>query len=208
MSREEADQFAQFVAELKRRVLEDCQAVRELGGERFLKEFDCKLPKTPTAPAASLIVLPPPPEKIKTEAEEIQSLNDDLRKLEGELDIMTRKSSDKANQQRENLYSGGAVAPKLGAETGSEVDKSGKGRLASQNRSEGVQARSRRPDPGAGPGDERKGKTLVVRNDDSAGGSDDDVLARQLREAAEQESDPVLKKKLWTEYKKYKDSMQ
>ena len=35
-------------------------------------------------------------------------------------------------------------------------------------------------------------------------GSDDDIVARQLREAAEQESDPVLKEKLWKEYEAYK----
>ena len=32
----------------------------------------------------------------------------------------------------------------------------------------------------------------------------DDVVARQIREAAEKETDPELKKKLWAEYKKYK----
>ncbi|MGB5495215.1 MAG: hypothetical protein WBM97_12135, partial [Sedimenticolaceae bacterium] len=35
-------------------------------------------------------------------------------------------------------------------------------------------------------------------------GSDDDVVARQLREAAEKERDPELKKRLWEEYRKYK----
>jgi hypothetical protein len=33
---------------------------------------------------------------------------------------------------------------------------------------------------------------------------DDDVVARQLREAAEQEKDPEVKEKLWEEYRKYK----
>ena len=33
---------------------------------------------------------------------------------------------------------------------------------------------------------------------------DDDIIARQLREAAMQEEDPVLKEKLWEEYKRYK----
>jgi hypothetical protein len=33
---------------------------------------------------------------------------------------------------------------------------------------------------------------------------DDDIVARQLREAAEKEPDPELKKKLWEEYWKYK----
>jgi len=35
-------------------------------------------------------------------------------------------------------------------------------------------------------------------------GSDDDIVARQLREAAEKETDPELKKKLWEEYRRYK----
>jgi hypothetical protein len=35
---------------------------------------------------------------------------------------------------------------------------------------------------------------------------DDDIVARQLREAAEAETDPVLKEKLWKEYDAYKKS--
>jgi hypothetical protein len=35
-------------------------------------------------------------------------------------------------------------------------------------------------------------------------GSDDDIVARQLREAAENETDPELKAKLWQEYRRYK----
>ena len=36
-------------------------------------------------------------------------------------------------------------------------------------------------------------------------GNDDDVIARQLREAAEAETDPEIKEKLWEEYRKYKN---
>ncbi|MCB1748682.1 MAG: hypothetical protein KDK06_16000, partial [Gammaproteobacteria bacterium] len=35
-------------------------------------------------------------------------------------------------------------------------------------------------------------------------GRDDDIVARQLREAASTESDPVLREKLWDEYRRYK----
>lgn len=35
-------------------------------------------------------------------------------------------------------------------------------------------------------------------------GKDDDVVARQLREAAETEKDPELRARLWEEYRKYK----
>ena len=40
--------------------------------------------------------------------------------------------------------------------------------------------------------------------DDIPDATDDDIIARQLREAAMQETDPELKEKLWDEYKRYK----
>lgn len=39
-------------------------------------------------------------------------------------------------------------------------------------------------------------------------GSDDDIIARRLRKAAEQETDPELQEKLWKEYADYKASVQ
>jgi hypothetical protein len=58
-------------------------------------------------------------------------------------------------------------------------------------------------DEGAGRGARRQGGGQGVPPD-IPDGSDDDVVARQLREAAEKETDPELKKKLWEEYRKYK----
>jgi len=43
--------------------------------------------------------------------------------------------------------------------------------------------------------------------DDVGDGSDDDVIARQLREAAMSEQDPELREKLWQEYRDYKASL-
>jgi hypothetical protein len=39
---------------------------------------------------------------------------------------------------------------------------------------------------------------------DVGDGRDDDVVARQLREAATQEKDPAIREKLWEEYRRYK----
>ncbi len=39
-------------------------------------------------------------------------------------------------------------------------------------------------------------------------GGDDDIVARQLREAAEKETDPKLRERLWDEYRKYKNATQ
>ncbi|WP_156507614.1 hypothetical protein [Halioglobus sp. HI00S01] len=40
--------------------------------------------------------------------------------------------------------------------------------------------------------------------EDIPSGDDDDVVARQLREAAMREADPAVREKLWDEYRKYK----
>jgi hypothetical protein len=66
-------------------------------------------------------------------------------------------------------------------------------------------------------GDLKSDKTGKVA-DDNAGngavarevpdGSDDDVVARRLRQAAQQETDPELKEKLWQEYTDYKKNAQ
>ena len=42
---------------------------------------------------------------------------------------------------------------------------------------------------------------------DVGDGSDDDIVARQLREAAIAEDDPELREKLWEEYRRYKASL-
>ena len=42
---------------------------------------------------------------------------------------------------------------------------------------------------------------------DVGDGSDDDIVARQLREAAIEEKDPELREKLWDEYRRYKASV-
>jgi hypothetical protein len=42
---------------------------------------------------------------------------------------------------------------------------------------------------------------------DVGDGSDDDIIARQLREAAMSEEDPELREKLWDEYRAYKESL-
>lgn len=41
---------------------------------------------------------------------------------------------------------------------------------------------------------------------DVGDGSDDDIVARQLREAAMEENDPELRERLWDEYREYKRS--
>jgi len=56
---------------------------------------------------------------------------------------------------------------------------------------------------GSGPGGEGSSRAPA----DVGDGADDDIVARQLREAAMAEEDPELREKLWDEYRRYKASL-
>ena len=69
---------------------------------------------------------------------------------------------------------------------------------------EGAEGNERVASAGSASGDGRQaGKTSMPA--DIPDGKDDDIVARQLREAAENEQDPELREKLWEEYRKYKN---
>ena len=61
---------------------------------------------------------------------------------------------------------------------------------------------------GGGHGSEQSGETTAQAGRQELETGYDDIVARQLREAAEKETDPELKKKLWEEYRKYKKGVQ
>ena len=57
---------------------------------------------------------------------------------------------------------------------------------------------------GSGGGAEKRYKSVKVDSSPGESGNNDDIVLRQIREAAEKETDPVLKGKLWQEYRKIK----
>jgi chorismate mutase len=61
---------------------------------------------------------------------------------------------------------------------------------------------------GGGHGGGGKGSGPSTAPPNVPDGRDDDVIARQIREAAEKETDPELKEKLWKEYIEYKKNVQ
>jgi hypothetical protein len=60
------------------------------------------------------------------------------------------------------------------------------------------------PVGGREPGGASGSPSAATLPPDVGNGNDDDIVARQIRKAAEAESDPELRKKLWDEYRKYK----
>ena len=57
---------------------------------------------------------------------------------------------------------------------------------------------------GVGGGGAKGGKGPMTVPADVPDGKDDDIVARQIREAAMKETDPELREALWEEYRRYK----
>jgi len=101
------------------------------------------------------------------------------------------------SRSNETAASGGAGASGPGADPDSSVN----GSVASAAKAPampGVPTNRTNP-PGP-----RAVSTGPVPEDIPLAAQDDDIIARQLREAAMQEPDPELREKLWAEYRRYK----
>jgi len=102
------------------------------------------------------------------------------------------ESSDKASEQGDESPQGKA--------TDKDASREEKGAESSKGDSSDTVATAGRPKgDGSGPGPDRGSRYSK---------EDDDIVARQLREAAENETDPELKEKLWKEYEEYKKNTQ
>ncbi len=97
-----------------------------------------------------------------------------------------------------------------GSPEGSESESTGRGTDGTGNREGGSKSgggsgseEGASGGGGSGPGEESDEQDEEKAARDRSG-ADDDIVARQLREAAERETDPELKRKLWEEYDRYK----
>jgi hypothetical protein len=141
-----------------------------------------------------------------------RQLNASLAKFDGmllkEMDDIRAGSSEKLQDLAEEA----AEAAKRLREKGLDVDTSGsksseEGAEGQINDGETGSAKGRNDTETASRDGSRKGgEGQSNKNQRRASYEDDDIVARQLREAAENETDPELKEKLWKEYEEYKKS--
>ncbi len=204
------EEFASFVAELRRKMLENCQAFRQLGGDPDSLGFDCILPKEMPP---SWQELPQIPKTVRTEQEKMAALESMLSESLSEFDKNLQETQDSLRGQSESRRSGGYASNQgvTGGGGGNRSSHAGVGTIpgGSQGYSGGAGTVPRPTEPGAGPGVEKRVTRQISRSKVISGlgdGNDDDVVARQLREAAQGESDPILRQKLWDEYQKYRTS--
>lgn len=190
----EISEFAEFVADLKRKVIEGCETVRELGGGASLHGVDCvKLEDEAVSNKGGALANL---NRELTMEERAALLNDELKKLESEFDgmILSQQAKLSGGQESSQSNVSGDTDDMLTDEIAEEVRAS-------------PEPIDKEAEPGAGPGVDKQGTIPDFGINEAGDSSDDDIVARQLREAAEAETDPLLKEKLWNEYKKYKKSM-
>ncbi|UCF89781.1 MAG: hypothetical protein JSW39_15890 [Desulfobacterales bacterium] len=180
-------------------------------------------------PSASATRLPGPgPEpKIPEEAlvDELavleQEFNDSLAAFDEmllkEIDLIRAKSAEKMKALEDEAAAAARRLKEKGIDIDSEGDETAAATAAegtATDRRQGAQEQTA-GDSQAGTGDDREAAARVGsgRSTGQSGqppqrssSQDDDIVARQLREAAENETDPVLKAKLWKEYENYKNS--
>jgi hypothetical protein len=137
-----------------------------------------------------------------TPAEQVAILDAQLEKGTGEFDAMIlEEQAQQRSAARQN-------APAPSSSSGEPAGSSGGG-YGSGSPSEGGTANS--GGYGGGMGGATQGGGSMPKDSakypppaDIPSGNDDDVVARQLREAAMREADPAVREKLWDEYRKYK----
>lgn len=203
LSVQEQSEYASFIGYIGGRVVLYCRELYQLGGAESLTGLSCP------AGGSSIANQAPP----STE-EEIAALDASLAESLGDFDEMLLAEEQKAaaRQPRRSASGGdGGHGGQAGTGEGDglegEADRTSQSGQGQESRQGGEvsTSQSSTETSGGGRGGEGSGQRGSTGQSGQDGlKTDDDIVARQLREAAEKETDPELKKKLWEEYRKYK----
>jgi hypothetical protein len=208
-------EYETYLERVQAMVAENRRILRDMEAALAAYAPDQKESASKSPEAADNMLNPKIPEQ--QAVDELATLDRELTESLAQFDEMLLKQLDKIRQQsaekmRDLAEEAAAAAKRLrdkGAAAESEetgaVDKNEDGaekgstdtqKAEQQETGEGkVAVRDASQEGSEGPSGKPKGYS---------GSEDDDIVARQLREAAENETDPELKAKLWKEYEEYK----
>jgi hypothetical protein len=193
-----ASEYAAYLQGLRARLAADCLALLQTG-EAAPAGVPCpELAVRSRGGAALNTPLPP------SRAEQTGILDTEFEAGLAEFDELLLREQRRVKAAAPRAATSGGQGGAEGLAAGEAAGAGGTTQPGSAATAEtGQQERAGATPPGAG-----EGARTAARGGEAAaevpGGSDDDVVARQLREAAEQETDPELKEKLWEEYRRYK----
>jgi hypothetical protein len=219
VSPEILEDYEIYLSRVQDMVLENREIVKKMEAlyARYAPRSESSIP-SPSADAENGADPKLPDEK---EGDELGALDHELDDSLAAFDEMLLKEleeirSESANKMRDLAQEAAAAAQRL-REKGVAVDTSSS--EATSDAQEGA-AESKQSEISSEKGEETqtgtekhrqegsrgegKGQTSTQNQPSRPSGHDDDIVARQIREAAEKETDPELKEKLWKEYEDYK----
>jgi hypothetical protein len=194
ISSTERNELLIFTSYLQDRNREYCTQLEKLAGHAAVADLPCpeKQVELPVTPA-------------KTTAEEMTDLDQLLAESLGAFDEMLLKEQERvaSRQPRQRESGGSGAAGSVGAGGEGRDEKSGN--MGAQNSGQRGAGRQHQGQSATSTSTGNARQTgNVNRSGKNTLNTDDDIVARQLREAAEKETDPELKERLWAEYRKYK----
>jgi len=200
-SSEERADFAAWIKQLSEQFAETCRSVSSHSNESIPADIPCGDFKPALTSSAGIDIQHETTDGEKTAAM-VGQFNDSL----GEFDEKLLREQDRVKAQKPlstsaNSAGGGAAGGSDGESGGESAQDSADGEAAQEGQQSDQQGSDQTATGARGTSSSGKQSTAPP---DIPDGSDDDVIARQLREAAEKETDPELKKKLWEEYRRYK----
>jgi hypothetical protein len=230
----EADDYRDFIVYLNTRIVNYCTELQKHGADAAVEELPCPTlamlgggPEDARRDAGPGSRVEEAVEPAKTRGDQTKELQGTFLEALGEFDQMLLKEEEKVAarvpSQRESGGASGSGSGSGGAGEGGAQGQ-GQGQGQGEGQGQGLEGDAGEPfgseesqqagQPGSsaagapGSGDGRASAEDASRVGARGGQlpppEDDDIVARQLREAAEKETDPELKKKLWEEYWKYK----
>jgi len=160
------------------------------------------------------------PGPARTSEERSESLDEDLQESLSEFDRKMLEEQETLARRRTSasaIGGGAGGGSGEGGTDGGEGAGTGSGSAAGGSAG-GTESETSQPDrgrtDGGGAGAREPGEPVADESNDAAvrnrippdipDGEDDDIVARQLREAAVEEDDPRLRERLWDEYRRYK----
>ncbi len=159
---------------------------------------------------------PPIPEGARTSAEKEAELDRKLEASLAEFDELMKEDRERIDRRRATAPPAGGASGGSGGsgafggggldgegEAGGEGDTGGEGEAAASQAGSAGEGDSG-SSPGGAIGDSGTRGTEAPVPANIPDGDDDDIVARQLREAAMAEKDPELRERLWQEYRDYK----
>jgi hypothetical protein len=208
---EEVADFADWISQLRDQLFDDCQKLAAISSAPLPADLPC----------SRLSARNPAPAKIDitaeaTEAQKTKQLTDQLNGSLGEFDERLLREQDRIKartpqtETTASSKSGGAYVADQADDSGNTLDNTGDGGQAgqqSQRAGETDNEGTRTASNGMGTPASSSSGTEGSIPEDIPDGSDDDIIARQIREAAEKETDPELRAKLWDEYRRYREAI-